>query len=340
MTAPSAAPLVSVVIPAYNAAPFIAETLDSVLAQTASATREIIVVNDGSPDTPALEAAIAPYRSRLLYLTQPNGGVSRARNLALRHARGTWVVLLDADDILLPHYLDDQLARAERTPGVAVVYGNSEFFGDVPYAGRRFMEFSPSAGPVTFAALVTERCTVPMCSMVRRDVFEQVGYYDEAIPVSEDLDLWLRIAAAGMQFEYTDRVIARYRRRPGSLSSDPTRMARHVCVVLEKCERTMRLAANDRAILHEQLVLARAKLRFYEGKQAFFRGDSATAADALQEANVTLRSRKLALAVRASAVATAHWTAVAIRGTARRTPVARAVRRSALRAACSAAFMR
>jgi glycosyltransferase involved in cell wall biosynthesis len=299
MTLSSAAPLVSVIIPAYNAAPFIAEALDSVFAQTATVTREIIVVNDGSPDTAKLEEAIAPYRSRLLYLMQPNGGVSRARNVALRHARGTWAVLLDADDILLPHYLEDQLARAQRTPDVAVLYGNSEFFGDVPHAGRHFMEFSPSVGPVTFAALVTERCTVPMCSMVRRDVFDQVGYYDEAIPVSEDLDLWMRIAAAGLTFDYTNRVIARYRRRPGSLSSDPTRMARHMCVVLEKCERTMRLSAEDLAILREHLVVARAKQRFYEGKQAFFRGDSTAAVEALQEANVVLRSRKLALTIRA-----------------------------------------
>jgi glycosyltransferase involved in cell wall biosynthesis len=250
-----------------------------------------------------LEAALAPYRHRIRYLTQANGGVSRARNAGIRHARGHWVVLLDADDVLLPHYLEDQLGRARQDPSAVVFYGNSEIFGDVPEAGRKFMDLSPSAGAVTFASIVTARCTVPMCSMVRRDVFERVGHYDEAIAVSEDLDLWLRIAGAGLAFNYTDRVIARYRRRAGSLSSDPTWMAEHVCAVLEKCERTMQLSPDDRAVVQHQLIVARAEQRFHEGKKAFFRGDSATAVVALGEANAVMRSRKLSLAIAALRVA-------------------------------------
>jgi glycosyltransferase involved in cell wall biosynthesis len=293
---------VSVVIPAYNVAPYIAQALESVFAQT-TGTFEVVVVNDGSPDTPALETALAPYRHRIEYLVQANGGVSRARNTGIRHARGSWVVLLDADDILLPHYLDDQLARSRQDPAAVVLYGNAEIFGDVPEAGRKFTDLCPSQGPVTFSSLVTARCTVPMCSMVQREVFERVGYYDEAIAVSEDLDLWLRIAAAGLTFNYTDRVIARYRRRAGSLSSDPTWMATHVCFVLDKCERTMRLSPDDRATVSRQLVVARAEQRFHEGKKAFFRGDTTAAIAALGEANAVMRSRKLSLAIMALRVA-------------------------------------
>jgi glycosyltransferase involved in cell wall biosynthesis len=293
---------VSVVIPAYNVSPYIAEALESVFAQTVAAD-EVIVINDGSPDTPALEAALAPYRHRIEYLTQANGGVSRARNAGIRRARGRWIVLLDADDMLLPHYVHDQLARSRQDPSAVVLYGNAEIFGDVPEAGRRLMDFSPSDGLVTFSSLVTARCTVLTCSMVRRDVFEHVGYYDEAITVSEDFDLWLRIAAAGSKFNYTDRVIARYRRRAGSLSSDPTWMAKHLCAVLEKCERTMRLSPDDRGIIDRQLVVARAEQRFYEGKKAFYRGDSTAAIAALGEANAVMRSRKLSLAIAALRVA-------------------------------------
>jgi glycosyltransferase involved in cell wall biosynthesis len=305
----SRAPLVSVVVPAYNVAPYIAEALQSVVDQTV-ADYEIIVVNDGASDTPELEAAITPFRDRLSYLVKENGGVSSARNTGIRHARGEWVVLLDADDILLPHYLEDQLARARQHPTAVVLYGNAVIFGDVPEAGRPFMDLSPSSGPVDFAGIATERCTVPMCSMVRRDVLEQVGLYDTSIAVSEDLDLWLRIAAAGLQFNYTDRVIARYRRRAGSLSSDPTWMARHKCAVLEKCERTLRLSADDRATLHRQLVVARAAHRFHEGKKAFFQGDSVAAVAALEDANAVMRSAKLGLAILALRVAPRLLTAL------------------------------
>jgi len=83
---PTPVPLVSVIVPAYNTAPFIAETLDSVFAQSMT-DYEVIVVNDGSPDTPALEQALLPYRDRIRYIVQPNGGLSAARNTAIRASR-------------------------------------------------------------------------------------------------------------------------------------------------------------------------------------------------------------------------------------------------------------
>ena len=84
---PVTSPTVSVIVPAYNTAPFIAETIASILAQS-YANYEIIVVNDGSPDTPALEAALAPFRDRIHYIVQPNRGLSGARNTGIaRRAR-------------------------------------------------------------------------------------------------------------------------------------------------------------------------------------------------------------------------------------------------------------
>src|ERR1700745_3077470 len=91
-------PRVSVVIPAYQVAPYIAETLESVFAQTFT-DYEVIVVNDGSPDTDELHHAIQPYRERLSYVTRQNGGCSAARNSGLRVARGELVAFLDADDL-------------------------------------------------------------------------------------------------------------------------------------------------------------------------------------------------------------------------------------------------
>jgi len=100
----SQGPLVSVIIPAYNAAVFIGETLTSVFNQSYS-NYEVIVVNDGSTDTAELEKVLAPFRGRLVYLEQENKGPSAARNSAIGKARGEFVAFLDSDDTWLPDYL-------------------------------------------------------------------------------------------------------------------------------------------------------------------------------------------------------------------------------------------
>jgi glycosyltransferase involved in cell wall biosynthesis len=101
-------PAISVVIPAYKVAPFIDETLKSVFAQTFT-DYEVIVVNDGSPDTEEFERAIKPYLDRIRYLKQENCGASVARNSGLLSARGEFVAFLDADDLWLPTYLEAQM---------------------------------------------------------------------------------------------------------------------------------------------------------------------------------------------------------------------------------------
>src|SRR6516164_8360493 len=95
-------PLVSVVIPAYNSSHFIAATVESVLSQTLSSF-EIIIVNDGSPDTRELETALRPYSSQVRYFSQENRGPSAARNFAIGKAIGRYVAFLDSDDVWLPN---------------------------------------------------------------------------------------------------------------------------------------------------------------------------------------------------------------------------------------------
>ena len=139
-----ARPSVSVVIPAYNTAPYIGETLSSVLAQTYT-DFEVIVVNDGSPDTVELEVALAPFRDRIQYIVQENGGLSAARNRGIAAGRGEFVALLDSDDVWEPDYLEYQLAVLERD-GLDIVYSNATTFGDPLRAGRLFMDMHPSTG--------------------------------------------------------------------------------------------------------------------------------------------------------------------------------------------------
>ena len=100
-------PLVSVIVPAYRAAPYIAETIDSILAQTFCGY-EIIVVNNGSPDTEDLERALHPYRGRIESIVQENRGQAGGRNTGIRHSRGEFVAFLDQDDQWEPQFLSSR----------------------------------------------------------------------------------------------------------------------------------------------------------------------------------------------------------------------------------------
>ena len=110
-------PLISVIIPAYNAASVIARTIDSVLSQTFT-DFEILVVNDGSPDTPELEAVLESYR--IVYHKQENRGAGAARNVGVNNARGQFLAFLDADDYWLPNYLEAQMAVLQKSGADAV----------------------------------------------------------------------------------------------------------------------------------------------------------------------------------------------------------------------------
>ena len=292
----SAAPVVSVIMPAYNVSQFIGEALESVFAQTFKEF-EVIVVNDGSPDTPELERALAPYLGRVRYVVQENRGVSAARNAGIRASSAPFMAHLDPDDLWEPDYLASQLAEFERDPAIDVLYPDALIFGDAPEAGRRFMDWCGSEGEVTVEALLAERCHV-MCSVTaRREALVRAGLFDEELRCSEDFDLWLRVLKSGGRIAYNRRVLARYRRRAASHTSDATWLATSALRVLDKAERTLELTGAERAALEGMRARARAGLDLQEGKSAFIRGEPEAAAARLRSANEHFKSRKLALAV-------------------------------------------
>ena len=157
---PAQAPSVSVIIPAYNTADYIGPNSGVVWAQSFS-DFEVIVINDGSPDTERLEKSIAPFESRIIYLKRDNGGPSAARNTGLRQAQGEYVAFLDSDDIWFTDYLWSQMQVLRQNPGLDLVYTDILLFGDSPFAGKSYMELHSPKGPATFESVLVEDCKIP-----------------------------------------------------------------------------------------------------------------------------------------------------------------------------------
>ena len=291
-------PAVSVIMPAYGVAQYIGQAIDSVLAQTFTGY-EIIVVNDGSPDTDELERVLEPYRERIVYLKQENAGVSVARNTAIRAALGRYLAFLDPDDLWEPEYLAVQVGALESNPTIDAFYPNALLFGDTSSAGKTYMDICPSTGEVTFESLITERCQVPMMVTARTEIVKRVGMFDESLRVSQDFDLWLRIVKHGGMIAYTRQVLVRRRCRPDSLSSNEIAQFKDILHIFDKAARIFTLTPAERETLERERVRYRAILDLSQGKQAFLQGDAKTAIDHLTVANGSLGSRRLALVLAA-----------------------------------------
>jgi GT2 family glycosyltransferase len=187
-------PKISVIIPAYNAGAYIARAIDSVLAQTYQ-DFEIIVIDDGSTDN--TRERVAAYSNRVTYLYQPNSERSAARNRGLRAASGDFFAFLDADDQWLPERLAKELALFDRYPGLGLVYAYAKVMDDHggPYGtiGTAF----PTEQAANFRAfeglLLGKYLPIPTV-LIRQQCLDTAGLFDEGVSISEDWDLWLRVA--------------------------------------------------------------------------------------------------------------------------------------------------
>ena len=281
-------------MPAYNVAPYVGAALESVFAQTFT-NYEVIVVNDGSPDSEDLERALEPNLARIRYIKQENRGVSAARNTAIRAARAALLAHLDPDDLWEPDYLSEQLAALERDSSIDVLFTDALIFGDVPEAGRRLMDLCPCEGDITIENLLRGRCHVVYSVTARRQTLFRVGLFDEDLRCAEDFDLWLRVLNAGGRIDYQRRVLMHYRRRAGSHTSDSEWLRESVSRVLDKAELSLDLSSAELEAVRDmrQRILAEAALE--SGKRALLIGDTTAALSSIRNANTHFKSRRLAL---------------------------------------------
>jgi len=182
-------PLVSVIIPTYNRWPMVGEAVDSVLRQT-HCSFEVIVVDDGSTDETV--SALEGRDWRLRVLSQPNRGVAAARNTGVKYAQGKYLAFLDSDDFWLPRKLEVQTLFMERNLGVAICQTEERWVRHGVRVNPKVKHRKPN-GDIFRRSL--DLCVVsPSAVMITKEFFSRVGGFDEAFPVCEDYDLWLRIA--------------------------------------------------------------------------------------------------------------------------------------------------
>jgi glycosyltransferase involved in cell wall biosynthesis len=182
-------PRVSVIIPTYNRARIIEEAVDSVLAQDYK-DFELIVVNDGSTDNTS--EVLAPYGDDVHVLSQENKGVSAARNRGITEASGKLIAFLDSDDLWLPQKLSMQVEFFDQRPDALICQTEEVWVRNGIRVNPKQRHKKPS-GMIFKPSL--KLCLVsPSAVMIRRDLLDRAGGFDETLPACEDYDLWLRIS--------------------------------------------------------------------------------------------------------------------------------------------------
>jgi glycosyltransferase involved in cell wall biosynthesis len=206
--------LVSVIVPSYNMAGFLADAATSVLRQTWKSL-ELIIVDDGSSDgTGAMADRLALGDARVSVIHKTNGGLSSARNAGIQAARGEFVCFLDADDMLLPDKLEKQLAFLRLFTRCDLVYSD-HYVGDDKLTPMFLACKRPPRMPM-HELLTYRNWFAPFSPLVRSSVLEKVGGFDESLQSSEDWDFWIR-ASRCTAFSYLPGPVGVYRTHPGQM---------------------------------------------------------------------------------------------------------------------------
>lgn len=208
-------PLVSIIIPTYNAKKWLREAVDSALAQTYTQC-EVIVVDDGSTDG-TREWLTEAYGQRIRYVHQVNGGTASARNLGLKHARGEFIQFLDSDDLLGPEKVASHVECLVSNPEVDIPLGRVLWFYDNrPDCLFEWDRMSHYQAKDFLREMVYEGFILIHSALSRRACLDRVGGFDESLSDCEDWDYWLRVAYSGARFAHPPGpAVVYYRVREG-----------------------------------------------------------------------------------------------------------------------------
>jgi cellulose synthase/poly-beta-1,6-N-acetylglucosamine synthase-like glycosyltransferase len=267
-------PTFSIAIALYQAADTVTEAVESALSQTLPAL-EVIVYDDGSADYP--ERALARYGDRIRLIRRPHRGVGAAKRAATEAASGEYVAILDADDVYLPTRLEALAQLAAARPDLGVLTTNAYL-----EAGGRFLRpYYDAEHPFPIEdqrAEILKRNFVLGNAAVKRALLQRIGGFDETLASAEDWDCWIRLILAGSMAGLIDEPLARYRLRPGGLSSRRVAHLRERVRVTEKVLSNPDLRPEERpiadsAVIHQrrQLAVAEARAALLEARPGAWR---------------------------------------------------------------------
>ena len=223
-------PLVTIVIPVYNGEKYVAQAIESALAQTYKKI-EIVVVNDGSPDNS--EDIIKPYLDRVRYFKKKNGGVSTALNYAIKNAKGEWISWLSHDDLYLPQKIEKQILRLNailaKNPGCDIekyvlscqdqrIDENGKV---LPHRGSLHPEYR---NPYELIAKEVVNYTIGGCTVfAAKRAYVSVGGFDESNRTISDADMWFKLIRNGYIFDFSNEILvqSRYHRDMVSIRREP-----------------------------------------------------------------------------------------------------------------------
>lgn len=258
-------PRVSIIIPAYNAGKYVKEAVDSALAQTYKDI-EVIVVDDGSTD--GTRKILEPYISggKIKYLRQANKGLSGARNMGIRNAKGEYIALLDADDAFSPEKIEKQVAHLKANPACDVSYCGLYHFWDEEPDKLFKLDYKYYSGKDVLPNLLKRSFIAPVTVVFRRAVFDRYGFFSERIKqFAEDWELWLRLAYGGAQICFLPEILAKLRlRREGNIQglSRQPEMKLTALEVLEGLNERMSPEERIRYGMRQHLAKHRLKAAF------------------------------------------------------------------------------
>lgn len=251
---------VSAVITTYNRKQWIAGAVDSVARQIYPAD-EIVVVDDGSTD--GSECLVKEKFPQVRYIWQKNQGISASRNTGIRNTSGTWIAFLDSDDTWLPQKLEKQIQALKENPEYLICHTNEIWI-------RRGKRINPRKIHQKYGGEIFEKC-LPLCLispssvLLHRHIFDQIGFFDTALPVCEDYDMWLRMCAVYPVLYLDEPLLVKHGGHGDQLSKQHWGMDRFRIIALEKMIGDSALG-NQKRIAAIETVLQKMNI-FIQGAQ-------------------------------------------------------------------------
>jgi glycosyltransferase involved in cell wall biosynthesis len=297
---------VSIVIPAYNSERFLAETIESVIAQS-YVDWELIIIDDGSQDsTPSIIAEYTARDSRIRRFRQDNRGLSAARNrgIAASDHELPYIIFLDSDDVWEPHALDTLVGALERDPDAVASYGLARYIDQstqpifpgvcesrcrirATFVDDRVVSIG-AAQPSTFETFIVAGCiATPGVCLMRRAALTRAGEFDTSLRQCEDWDMYIRLSRTG-HFHFIDDVVLGYRVHSANMTRNRRVQKRMERIVLRKA-----MSAPENDAHHREV----ARRSYRSGQRFFFRAKVDYLKSSLQEHDYRRAAREACYAL-------------------------------------------